>query len=397
MRKLENTEKDLLAFFTDSYEHIRRRHYARTRKNKALIGYELARERTAIVDSLIERALSRYGYTELEGVSIVALGGYGREELSPYSDIDLLFLYGKDSKGLAEEIVERLLYLLWDTKMDIGNCTRSVEECRELSMDRNDTTILSSLLDSRFICGDRELYGRLENEIYGEVLPKISSDFIRRKVDERDRRGEKYGKTLYILEPNVKEGRGGLREFQTAMWIAQASYKARSFEEVLQRGFVSEKEYRVMRKCLNFLLLVRAQLHYQAKRREDSLSFEFQTQAAKSFGYRDGKLRAVGEIHENLLPPRRRGGAAVPQAYGKMHEDLLAKTPLQKGRSPGARFHHTGKASLRHEPQRLQRGFLQLPARVRVRRPPLGRVHRVHGIPDERAGRQGGRAGKERP
>ena len=293
MRKLETTEKDLLAFFTDSYEHIRRRHYARTRKNKALIGYELARERTAVVDSLIGQALSRYGYPELRGVSIVALGGYGREELSPYSDIDLLFLYGKDSKGLAEEIVERLLYLLWDTKMDIGNCTRSVEECRDLSMDRNDTTILSSLLDSRFICGDRELYGRLENEIYGEVLPKISNDFIKRKVDERDRRGEKYGKTLYILEPNVKEGRGGLREFQTAMWIAQASYKARSFEEVLQRGFVSEKEYRVMRKCLNFLLLVRAQLHYQAERREDNLSFEFQSRAAKSFGYRDGKLRAV--------------------------------------------------------------------------------------------------------
>ena len=293
MKELETTENELLAFFTDSYEHIRRRHYARSRKNKALIGYELARERTAVVDEFIKRALSRYGYPELEGVSIVALGGYGREELSPYSDIDLLFLHKKGSKDLAEEVVEKLLYLLWDTKMDVGNCTRSLEECRELSMDRNDVTILSSLLDSRFICGDRALYDELENEIYGEVLPKISHDFIRRKIDERDERGERYGKTLYILEPNVKEGRGGLREFQTAMWIAQANYKAKSFEEVLQRGFVSEKEYRVMRKCLNFLLLVRAQLHYQAKKREDNLSFDLQTQVAKSFGYREGKLRAV--------------------------------------------------------------------------------------------------------
>ncbi len=293
MKELETTENELLAFFTDSYEHIRRRHYARSRKNKALIGYELARERTAVVDEFIKRALSRYGYPELKGVSIVALGGYGREELSPYSDIDLLFLHKKGSKDLAEEVVEKLLYLLWDTKMDVGNCTRSLEECRELSMDRNDVTILSSLLDSRFICGDGALYDELENEIYGEVLPKISHDFIRRKIDERDTRGERYGKTLYILEPNVKEGRGGLREFQTAMWIAQANYKAKSFEEVLQRGFVSEKEYRVMRKCLNFLLLVRAQLHYQAKKREDNLSFDLQTQVAKSFGYREGKLRAV--------------------------------------------------------------------------------------------------------
>lgn len=293
MKELETTENELLVFLADSYEHIRRRHYARSRKNKALIGYELARERTAVVDEFIKRALSRYGYPELEGVSIVALGGYGREELSPYSDIDLLFLHKKGSKDLAEEIVERLLYLLWDTKMDVGNCTRSLEECRELSMDKNDVTILSSLLDSRFICGDRALYEELENEIYGEVLPKISHDFIRRKIDERDVRGERYGKTLYILEPNVKEGRGGLREFQTAMWIAQASYKAKSFEEVLQRGFVSEREYGVMRKCLNFLLLVRAQLHYQAKKREDNLSFELQLQMAKSFGYRDGNLRAV--------------------------------------------------------------------------------------------------------
>ncbi len=293
MKELETTENELLTFFTDSYEHIRRRHYARRKKNKALIGYELAQERTAVVDEFIKRALSRYGYPELEGVSIVALGGYGREELSPYSDIDLLFLHKKGSKDLAEEVVERLLYLLWDTKMDVGNCTRSLEECRELSMDKNDVTILSSLLDSRFICGDRALYDELENEIYGEVLPKISHDFIRRKIDERDVRGERYGKTLYILEPNVKEGRGGLREFQTAMWVAQASYKAKSFEEVLQRGFISEREYGVMRKCLNFLLLVRAQLHYQAKRREDNLSFELQLQVAKSFGYRDGNLRAV--------------------------------------------------------------------------------------------------------
>ncbi len=293
MKESETVEKELLAFFADSYEDIRRHHYARSRKNKALIGYELARERTAVVDELIKRALLRYGYPELKGVCIVALGGYGREELSPYSDIDLLFLHKKGSKDLAQEVVEKLLYLLWDTKMDVGNCTRSLAECGELSMDKNDVTILSSLLDSRFICGDRAVYDELENEIYGEVLPQISHDFIRRKIEERDMRGERYGKTLYILEPNVKEGRGGLREFQTAMWIAQANYKAKSFEEVLHRGFISDKEYRVMRKCLNFLLLVRAQLHYQAKRREDNLSFELQTQVAESFGYRDGNLRAV--------------------------------------------------------------------------------------------------------
>lgn len=289
----ETAKKRLVKSFADSYEHLRRRHYARRRKNRALIGYELARERTVVVDGLITKALSEYRYSDLSGVSIVALGGYGRRELSPYSDIDLLFLHEKGSKDLAEEITERILYLLWDLGLDIGNCIRSVEECRELSMDRTDTTILSSLLDSRLVCGDADLYGKLENEIYNEILSKISGDFIKRKLEERERQLEKHGKTLYLLEPNVKEGQGGLREFQTAMWIAQASYKAASFEQILQRGFVSGKEYRVMRKCLNFLLLVRAEIHYQAGKRDDHLSFEFQSHAAKSFGYRDGKIKAV--------------------------------------------------------------------------------------------------------
>ncbi len=286
------TEKDLLEFFTESYERIRRRHNAR-RKNKALIGYELASQRTGVVDDLIKQTLDMYGYSDLVGVAIVALGGYGRSELSPYSDIDLLFLHDKSSKQLAEEITQKLVYLLWDTKMDVGNCTRSVEECVELSMDRADTTILSSLLDARFVCGDKDICRKLDHEIYNELLPSIASDFIKRKKEEADQRGEKYGKTLYILEPNVKEGHGGLREFQTAMWIAQISYKVRKFGDLLQGGFITEKEYQSMRKCVNFILMVRAQLHYQAGKRQDNLTFQHQEQAAEFFGYKDGKIRAV--------------------------------------------------------------------------------------------------------
>ncbi len=296
MRKKElieaTTERDLLEFFADSYEHIRRRHGAR-RKNKALMGYELARRRTGVVDDLISRTLDMYGYSDLSGVAVVALGGYGRSELSPCSDIDLLFLHRKDSKQIAEDITRKLTYLLWDTKMDVGNCTRSVEECLELSTDRADTTILSSLLDARFVCGDEDVYRRLDREMYDELLPSMASDFIKRKKEEADRRGERYGKTLYILEPNVKEGRGGLREFQTAMWIAQVNYKVRKFDDLLQGGFITEKEYSTARKCVNFILMVRAQLHYQAGKREDNLTFQHQKRAAEFFGYRDGRTRAV--------------------------------------------------------------------------------------------------------
>ena len=286
-------KKKLIDSFNDSYQNAKGEHYKGSKKNKALIGLLLSEKRSDAVDKLIIRVLEEHGFDELKDVSIVALGGYGRRELSPYSDIDLLILYKSESKTLAKSIVECLLYFLWDLNLDTGHSVRTIEECVELSYDKSDTTILTSLLDSRFICGDSNLYDKLDNELYNEVLPRISSDFIKRKLEEKANRHNRFGKSVYLLEPNIKEGDGGLRDLHTAIWIAQAKHKIKSLEEILQKGFISAKQYRVIEKCVSFLLFVRSELHYQAKRREDNLIFRFQEGIANFLGYKESKIKAV--------------------------------------------------------------------------------------------------------
>lgn len=291
--KSRDSKKKIEKFFTESFEEIKQKHRRKAKKHRALIGRDLARQRTDTVDTVINRALEINGYSDLRGVAVIALGGYGRCDLSPYSDIDLLFLYKNRYKTLAKNVAESVLYFLWDMKVDVGHSVRTVEQCVELSCDKEDTTILSSLLDSRFIFGDEKVYADLESEIYTEILPRNSADFINRKLEEKEERISRFGKTVYLLEPNVKESEGGLRDLHTAIWIAQAKYKVKNLDQVLQKGFLSEKELRILEKCMNFLLLVRGELHYLAERREDVLSFGFQEKIAKFFGYKDADLKAV--------------------------------------------------------------------------------------------------------
>ncbi|MGH7884391.1 MAG: [protein-PII] uridylyltransferase [Thermodesulfobacteriota bacterium] len=291
--KSKDTRINIEKFFNKSFEDIKQKHRRKSKKNKALIGRFLAEERTNTVDTVIKRVLEISGFTDLRGVSIVALGGYGRCELSPYSDVDILFLYRNRSKTLAKEVAELILYFLWDLKLDVGHSVRTIEECVELSQDDEDTTILTSLLDSRFIVGDELFYSALENEIYNELLPRNSANFIKKKLEEKEQRISRFGKTVYLLEPNVKESEGGLRDLHTSIWIAQAKFKVKNLNEILQKGFLTEKEFRVVEKCVNFLLLVRSELHYLAERREDNLSFGSQERIARFFGYKDAGLKAV--------------------------------------------------------------------------------------------------------
>ncbi|MGI9553726.1 MAG: [protein-PII] uridylyltransferase [Thermodesulfobacteriota bacterium] len=290
--KKRDFKDELREYFGKARANLREKHRRRSKKHRAGFGIELCRERSQLCDEVIIRALKESGFTELKGVSVVALGGYGRYELCPYSDVDLLFLYKNRSKSLAKEIVETLLYFLWDFNIDVGHSVRTVDECEELSYD-DDTTILTSLMDSRHVYGDENLSGKLDKTIYDGVLPKLSKKFIGSKLEESKNRVKRFGGSLYLLEPNIKEGEGGLRDIQSALWIAQAKYKIRNLSELLSNGFVSSKEYRIIEKCYNFLLSVRSELHYLAGRGEDRLSFDFQERVARFFGYRDAELRAV--------------------------------------------------------------------------------------------------------
>jgi [protein-PII] uridylyltransferase len=273
---------------------LRELHTKKAKRDKALSGSILAQKRSEIADKLIRQALTQQGFKDLKNIAIVALGGYGRNELCPYSDIDLMFLYKPRNKSFTKDVTEKLLYLLWDLNFEVGHSVRTIDECLELSVEEDeDTTILTSLLDSRFIFGDKELYKDFQKRLFNELLPGISSKFIQSKIEENEERIDRFGRSIYLIEPNVKEGEGGLRDIHYALWIAQAKFKVKSLNELLPKGILLEKELRTFEKGLNFLLLIRSELHYLAQRREDRLGFEFQEKIAKFLGFKDAELPAV--------------------------------------------------------------------------------------------------------
>ncbi len=294
-KNISNSKKlskdEIIEQFNRSNSHLYKKH-KKQRKHKSSFGLELCRERSKIRDELITRFSENFGFSELKGVSIVAIGGYGRYELCPHSDIDLLFLYKKGTKSLVKELVEKLVYFLWDLKLDIGHSVRTIEECKSLSYDE-DTTVLTSMMDCHHIHGDESLHFKLNETIYNQVLPKISNKFIERKLDEIERRVKKFGSSVYLLEPNIKEGEGGLRDLQSALWIAQAKFKVRNLHGLLEKGIINSKEYRVIERLHNFFLSIRSELHYQTGKREDRLGFELQEKLAEMFEYQDSKFKAV--------------------------------------------------------------------------------------------------------
>ncbi len=286
------SNKSLRARLDRKLAELKEYHNNKAKRNKALTGSLLAKKRSEVIDKLIRQALSQLGFNDLANVAVIALGGYGRNELCPYSDIDLMILYKPRHKTLAKEITEKLLYLLWDLKLDVGHSVRTIDECMELSEDE-DTTILTSLLDSRHVAGDESLYLDLNKRLFSDLLPSISHKFIQQKIAENEGRINRFGRSVYLLEPNVKEGEGGLRDIHYALWIAQAKFKVKTFAELLPKGILMENEIRIFEKSLNFLLLVRSELHYLAGRMEDRLGFEFQEKIARFLGFKDADLPAV--------------------------------------------------------------------------------------------------------
>lgn len=250
-------------------------------------GREVTAAWTALVDELL-RALLRSLLEEnpvSDEPALVALGGYGRAELNVRSDVDLMLLYRKRLTPELEALNEKMLYVLWDTGLDMGFSIRSVDEC--LSLARTDLKTLTSLFDQRLITGDNTLYDHFYKAVKARLFKRGGIDsFINEKLEEQARRHEKYGGSVYILEPNVKEGEGGLRDFHTACWIA----KARGGDPLVEPaalGLLSESELRRIRDAVDFLFWVRNDLHFDTGRKTDQLTFDHQERIARLLGFRD--------------------------------------------------------------------------------------------------------------
>ena len=200
------------------------------------------------------------------------LGGYGRGLLAPASDIDLLFVRPFKETAWDESVIEFVLHMLWDLNLKVGHATRSIAECVRLG--KQDITIRTSLLEARYLWGDRELYDELRRKFWSDIATGNGQDFVEAKLAERDARHTRQGESRYLVEPNVKEGKGGLRDLQTLYWIGKYLYRVEDPSDLVHHGVFTKDEYKTFQKAEAFLWTVRCHLHYLTGRAEERLSFE---------------------------------------------------------------------------------------------------------------------------
>ncbi|MGH7056380.1 MAG: [protein-PII] uridylyltransferase [Acetobacteraceae bacterium] len=275
-----------------------RRHLARFRacvrerfEQGELAGLEaaalLANFTEGVLRAIFAYARERTGEELDDPLALLATGGFGRGVLAPFSDIDLLFLHGPEPTEGTRRTVEFMLYLLWDLGLKVGHAARGLEDC--LAVAKNDLSAATALLDARLIMGDAALAHGFLERFRAECITGALSGFLAGKQAERARRHQRYGESPFLVEPNIKEGRGGLRDLQTIYWMAKAAFGARPvaiFGEVLNaKGVISDFETRRFRRSLGFLWALRLQLHYVTGRAEERLTFDLQPVVGARMGY----------------------------------------------------------------------------------------------------------------
>ncbi|OUS10335.1 [protein-PII] uridylyltransferase [Gammaproteobacteria bacterium 54_18_T64] len=250
----------------------------------------LVHERAAFIDSILLCAWRRFRWDE--NISLLAVGGYGRGELHPHSDIDLLLLTQHQDHTPYKASIESFLTFLWDIQLNIGHSVRALSHCVDEA--RADITVATNLMEARTLAGNTELRRNMEEQT-GPANIWPAEAFFRAKYDEQNQRHEKHGNTEYNLEPNIKEAPGGLRDIQTIGWVAKRHFNKRSLAELANSHFLAGEEYELLRKGQAFLWRVRYGLHLIAGRAEERLLFDAQRKLAQMFGYRDTKERLAVE------------------------------------------------------------------------------------------------------
>jgi [protein-PII] uridylyltransferase len=235
--------------------------------------------------------------------AIIALGGYGREEQCIHSDVDLLFLFKKKVPREAENLIQEIIYPLWDIGLDVGYATRSLRECWALA--GKDYEVLTPMLDARFICGWSLIYANLLDELRQKIIVKKSRNIINWLVENNELRHAHFGDSAYLLEPNLKEGQGGLRDYHTMLWIARIAFNAKHSRDLEYLGLLSHAEFQTLMQSIAFIWKVRNRIHYICGRKCDQLHFENQVKVARSLNYKSNNgqepvERLMGELHGRM-------------------------------------------------------------------------------------------------
>ena len=288
----EAARDDIVALLREALEDGRTE-IARRLEEKPSAGYECTAGQAFLIDQLV-RVIHDHVVTHIyppgnrtsaERLAILAVGGYGRAEMAPHSDVDIAFITPTKRAPWCEQVIEAMLYLLWDLGLQVGHSSRTVDDT--MRMAREDLTIRTALLEGRFIWGDRPLYDETSNRFWKDVVTGSERQFLAEKLDERNARHKRMGNSRYVVEPNVKDGKGGLRDLQTLYWIGKYIHNVRSASELVDVGLLAKAEYRSFRRAEGFLLAVRCHLHSLTNRAEDRLTFDLQRQVAERMNFAD--------------------------------------------------------------------------------------------------------------
>jgi [protein-PII] uridylyltransferase len=275
---------DLYKKFLKIEEHrLRLKHYS------GAGGLEIVRDRAALLDivlrHLFEGAVEGSVFADkTPPVALLAIGGYGRGELSPYSDVDILFLH--DSTRIsadAAEVIEQVLYMLWDVGFKVGHATRSIDEAIRLA--NSDVLTKTSLLESRFLAGDHKRHSKFRRDFFERCVRGQVESYLKWRLENQDERHRKYGGSVFMQEPNVKNACGGLRDYHNMQWICYFRDGVMSTAKLVERKYISESDRRAIDRAYDFLQRVRTELHYLSKRPSDLMTLFYQGQIANSFHY----------------------------------------------------------------------------------------------------------------
>ena len=306
-----------------------------------------------LFDLATQRLHPLHNPTAGERLTLIAVGGYGRAEMAPFSDVDIGFLTPGKQTPWAEQVIESMLYALWDLALKIGHSSRSLDEM--VRQAKGDVTIRTALLEARYVTGDVALYDEAAKRFKAEVQHGTERQFIADKLAERDARHRKMGDTRYVVEPNVKEGKGGLRDLHTLFWIGKYIHDVQRGADLVEVGLLTKAEYRLFHRADNFLQAVRCHLHSVTRRAEDRLTFDVQREIATRmrFSDRPGKP-AVERFMQYYFLQAKTVGNLTGVFLAHLDERFAAR---------GRRF---GLPTIRRRPDRLHgfvldRGRLALP------------------------------------
>ncbi len=328
-------------------------------------GHDVASAQAYLTDQLLriiydfttQRLYPLNNPTSSERMTLIAVGGYGRGEMAPFSDIDIAFLTPWKQTGWSEQVIESMLYTLWDLGLKIGHSSRSLDEM--VRMSQADLTIRTAMLEGRYVWGDQALYDEAAARFQSQVVADTARAFITDKLAERDVRHKRMGDSRYVVEPNLKEGKGGLRDLHTLFWIGKYVHRVTSVADLVERGLLTAEELRQFQKAENFLWAVRCHLHTVTKRPEERLTFDVQREIASRMNYKDRPGRsAVERFMQHYF--------LIAKQVGDLTGVFLAHLDDSFG-ARGKRFTLPSLAGFRRKPKQLggfvlDRGRLTIPS-----------------------------------